>query len=73
MPAYNGHHCWNCWNVSLWLNNDESLYSLMLYWLRRSKTRRIAARKIQADLPPRTPDGARYSLRSIIGAMEGLS
>jgi hypothetical protein len=27
MREYNGHHCWNCWNVALWIANDEPLYS----------------------------------------------
>lgn len=35
MPAYNGHHCWNCWNVSLWIENDESLYRAALECKRR--------------------------------------
>lgn len=27
MP-YNGHKNWNHWNVSLWINNDESIYRM---------------------------------------------
>lgn len=26
MKEYNGHRSWNAWNVSLWINNDKSLY-----------------------------------------------
>jgi hypothetical protein len=31
---YNGHRSWNAWNVSLWLNNDEGLYNLMVEAIR---------------------------------------
>ena len=28
MTKFNGHKNWNHWNVSLWINNDEVLYSI---------------------------------------------
>jgi hypothetical protein len=69
---YNGFPNWNQWNVSLWLNNDEGMYNTMRECLKTSKTRRKAACRLQGMLPAKTPDGARYSVVAILGAMEGL-
>ena len=78
---YNGHESKTAWNVSLWLNNDESLYRAMLSQLRAaggSKDR--AAKSLFYALTsgdygaptPRTPDGFKYSVRTIRLAMRGL-
>lgn len=69
--SYNGHKNWAHWNVSLWLNNDEDTYKRMLR-LVSIFDRKTAARRLLSDLPETTPDGARYSLTSIIAAMRGL-
>lgn len=76
---YNGHHCWNCWNVSLWINNDEGLYRAALECKRRPRvsgktvTPSIAAHRFMADVaPPRTPDGARYTFKAVRAAMADL-
>lgn len=66
---YYGHKNWTHWNVSLWLYNDESLYSLMQSCKRREKTRRDAAKELLTMLPSRTPDGARYSFVAVYAAM----
>lgn len=72
MARYQGHRSWNAWNVSLWLNNDESLY-------RRArdlaevhgveKGARLLARELDGD---RTPDGGRYNPTTIREAMRGI-
>ncbi len=68
MPKYNGHKNWNHWNVSLWINNDESLYRMALGF-RREFTAAHAAKVMLRHLPAKTPDGAPYSLSSVRAAM----
>lgn len=84
MAEYNGHKNWTHWNVSLWIGNDESLYRLACEHVKRARRDRcgmprpaeraatIAARRMLADLPARTPDGARYSMTAVRAAMVGL-
>lgn len=76
---YNGHKNWNHWNVSLWLNNDEGLYSAAISWLRASGgSRKRAAKGMLYALTsegirtPKTPDGAPYSQSAIYHAMNGM-
>lgn len=79
---YNGHESWNAWNVSLWIGNDEWLYRLALDCIRRARFKsdrsiyERAARLFIAFIADvgaeRTPDGARYSVRSVRLALAGL-
>ena len=70
---YNGHHCWNCWNVALWIANDEGLYRYALDCKAQyPRSIRRAALRLQGALGPRTPDGARYTLVALRDALAGL-
>ena len=71
MATYNGHKNWNHWNVSLWINNEESLYRHAVE-LRRCNSAPEAARLMLEALPSHTPDGAPYSLSSVRAAMAGI-
>ena len=67
-----GHRSWNAWNVSLWLNNDESLYREMMRLIEKHGKDK-AARHMAANLAgEKTPDGGRYNLTTIRAAMRDL-
>jgi hypothetical protein len=53
--TYNGYPSWAQWNVSLWVNNDESLYSMA-----RSMSKDDFVRELP-QIMPKTPDGAKVS------------
>ena len=72
MAQHNGHRSWNAWNVSLWLNNDEGLYNLMLDCIKETKNKRRAAQNMLSELPEKTPDGANYNVTCVMEAMQGL-
>jgi len=78
MAEYNGHPSYNAWNVSLWLNNDEGLYRMMVDAVRTNQNRRAAAEQVLDCLKeccgeyPKTPDGVPYTITNIIRAMVEL-
>lgn len=76
MKTYNGHSSRAAWNVSLWINNDEGLYSLAKDSVRATRTRKEAARYFLEGLNEcgvtKTPDGYKYSVSSIEKAMVGM-
>jgi hypothetical protein len=73
MAKFNGHKNWNHWNVSLWVNNDEALYSMARYCVRQGDNKDEAAAAMLARLKgagiTQTPDGAPYSVTTIRAAM----
>ena len=62
---YNGHPSWAAWNVSLWMWNDEGLYNFALDCLRRHRSLEAAVAAFMGGVGRRTPDGAKYSRRSV--------
>jgi hypothetical protein len=73
MTKYNGYKSWNRWNVSLWINNNESTYrwarELTIQFGRRNATRII----VDALDGQKTPDGAAYNYASVYDALEGIA
>ena len=73
MATYNGHKNYNHWSVSLWLNNDEGLYDIMVHAVNHSPCRDVAVQRVFDQLDGcKTPDGVAYSKSAIRGAMVGL-
>jgi hypothetical protein len=72
MPKYNGHRSWAARNVALWLGNDEALYRQALDAKRRCHNLTEATKVLLVELPPKTPDGARYTFTSVREALQGI-
>lgn len=69
---YNGHKNWNHWNVSLWINNDESIYKEAVRLCKRH-TRDEAARRLLAWIgSKKTIDGAPFTFSSVRAALVGI-
>jgi len=68
---YQGHKSRAAWSVSLALFNEESLYRLARYTVRRSETLDAAAKQLAEDLAgARTSEGYRYSKTNIRLALQ---
>ena len=73
MTKYNGHRSWNAWNISLWINNDEGLYSTARSYARQygiqSGARRFFHECLEGE---KTPDGASYNPTCVYEAMRDI-
>ena len=73
---YNGHKNKTHWNVSLWINNDESLYRTAKEFISYNSNRNDAARDMmlfpEQTGQDKTPDGFKYSKTAIRAAMVGM-
>ena len=70
--GYNCYPSWNAWNVSLWINNEESLYRFARELKRKLGTARGAEAFVNQMGRSKTPDGAPYTVSSVKGAMRGM-
>ena len=85
--SYNGHKNYNAWNVSLWINNDETLYNVAKEIIAGACNKDDAAETMLEWLKlepfyhiyndevvcyPITPDGVPYTKTNIRKAMERL-
>mgnify|MGYP006276996193 CR=1 FL=1 len=64
---------WNDWNVALWINNDQGLYSWCSELCREVGVRNAAIQIVDAMEGETTPDGAAYDYTSVIAALQGLA
>jgi hypothetical protein len=73
MSKYNGHKNFNHWNVSLWINNDESLYLTAKRYV-RIYGKGEGAIKLFNDYfeGTSTPDDVKYTLSSVRAALVGI-
>lgn len=74
METYNGHKSWQHWNVSLWIFNDEGLYSWAGEKLKEWRDPLMASASLfdemQAEGIKQTPDGAEFTVETINAALE---
>lgn len=73
--TYNGHKNFNHWNVSLWINNDESLYELATRFttLHDVDTATVCVLAYLHGLGiTHTPDGVRYTKTTIKAALRSF-
>lgn len=66
---YQGHKNRNCWNVALWLHNDEKLYQLVTSTIKNMGSIEAAISPIMCCLPSHTPDGVKYTKSNVRAAL----
>ena len=75
MAKYQGHKNRTCWNVALYLFNDEGLYNLVRRKVKQTDNLDEAAGNILSCLYEmgikETPDGYKYSKSAIRAALVG--
>lgn len=69
---YEGYPSWNSWNVSLWINNEYSLYITAYELVQREGMTKAVDMLTNMWDKKRTPDGGVFNKRSISLALEGM-
>ena len=72
MAKFNGYTSWNAWNVSLWINNDETLYRVAYDTVKTygyNRGLRILVEMFEGD---KTPDGAVFNRTGIKQAIQDI-
>jgi hypothetical protein len=71
--TYQGHKNWDHWNVSLWIFNDEGLYSLARLARSACPTLDRATERFIAHAgATHTPDGAKYTKSAVRAALANV-
>ena len=70
--SYNGYTSWNAWNVSLWINSDESAYKYARHVVKFYGTVKGANILANHYAGQETPDGAKYNITAIRQALRGI-
>ena len=69
---YNGHKNWNHWNISLWINGDENIYTWARELVREMGADKAAEHIAQIMGGEKTPDGGVYNKTAIRAALRGI-
>ena len=74
---YNGHKNYNCWNVSLYIDNEYGLYMIMVSLFRRGLTKDLIAVELMNYMiyfyGTHTPDNVRITLSAVREHLRGLT
>jgi len=72
MASYNGYKNWNQWNVSLWINNEQDLYTRAYNAVKQWGKSRASYILATAWKDQKTPDGAKYNRTAIYNAIKDI-
>lgn len=70
--GYNRRKDWDHWNVSLWINNDDTIYDaayIMVSQMGAKKASSVLAKTLAGT---KTPDGAKYTYNNIYSTLSDM-